>query len=102
MDIKKLLVRAALGLLLGAATVGLISVCATKLPHSQARDEITDAASVPALLLARLFFPEGVHTGAGAAGWGTAFLCSNILFYAALWFAILCWLGRTKSPRKGT
>ena len=57
---SKLLRRVLLGLFLGAVTEGLISFCATNLPFSQARDEITDALTVPAVLITQIFYPEGV------------------------------------------
>ena len=104
----RVLGRLLVGLVLGALTVGLISFCATKLPYSPTRDHITDAASVPALLLARIVYPEGVHTGKGAPRWGIVFLCSGVLFYTIVWFGILslgiCIRGRSRaaSTAKGS
>jgi len=91
-----LLKRVLLGLVFGAASVGLISFCATRLPYSHARDEITDALSVPAVLIAQTVYPEGVHTGKGAPRWGIVFLCSGVLFYAVVWFVVLSLLTRKK------
>jgi hypothetical protein len=74
----RLLGRAFLSLLLGIAVVGVISLCETKLPYSPLRDEITDAASMPAFFLTRLLYPEGVHTGGGRPNWGFIFLLAGI------------------------
>ena len=89
--------RLLLGSLLGGLTVGLISFCATKLPYSPVRDEITDAASLPGMLIARIFYPEGVHTGNGAPSWGYVFLGASVLFYATLWFAVLSFVARRRN-----
>ncbi len=95
---SKLLGRILLGLVLGATSVGLISFCATKLPYSHARDEITDALSVPAALIAQTIYPEGVHTGKGAPLWGIVFLCSGVLFYAVVWLVVLSVMTRMRRP----
>jgi hypothetical protein len=100
MKMSRVLGRLFVGLVLGALTVGLISFCATKLPYSPIRDRITDAASVPALLLAQIVYPEGVHTGKGAPRWGIVFLCSGVLFYTVVWFGILSLAVRIKSRSK--
>jgi hypothetical protein len=89
MKTARVLGRLFAGLILGALTVGLISFCATKLPYSPIRDQITDAASVPATLIAQIVYPEGVHTGKGAPRWGLVFLCAGVLFYTVVWFGIL-------------
>jgi|SRR5579864_1849263 len=94
MNKRIILWRAVGGLLLGALTVGIIGLAGTRLPYSSIRDEITDAASLPALLIARVFYPEGVHTGGGAPRWGLVFLGAGVLFYALIWFGILSWLTR--------
>ena len=97
MNKSRLLKRLILALLLGIATWALIAFSATKLPYSQARDEITDAASIPAVLMSWIIYPEGVHTGMGAPLWGVVFLCSGILFYAIVWFVVLSTIARRKS-----
>jgi hypothetical protein len=89
--------RLLLGLFLGGLTVGLISFCATKLPYSPVRVEITDAASLPGMLIAQIFYPEGVHTGKGAPSWGYVFVGASVLFYAVLWFAVLTWIAHKKN-----
>jgi hypothetical protein len=77
------------GLFLGVLTFWIFGVAGRMLPYSQLRDSITDAASIPAILITRMFYPEGVHTGGGAATWGIAFLGAGILFYGVMWFCIL-------------
>jgi hypothetical protein len=91
---RTLLGCAGCGLILGALTVGLIGLAGSKLFYSPFRDEITDAASLPAVLIARIFYPEGVHTGGGTPTWGIAFLSAGVLFYAVVWFGILSLMTR--------
>jgi hypothetical protein len=81
--------RISTSVLLGGVTVAIISLAATKLPYSPILSDITDAASLPAMLVARIFYPEGVHTGGGAPSWGIVFMGCNILFYVLAWFAVL-------------
>jgi len=57
-----------LSLVLGFATCELIGAI-NYLPHSTA-SQIKDALSYPGALIAWPFYPEGVHTGSGAAYWG--------------------------------
>jgi hypothetical protein len=80
---------AIVGLFLSLFTVGIIGFAGTKLPYSPLRAEFTDAASLPALLIVRIFYPEGVHTGGGAPRWGVAFISAAVLFYAVVWLGIL-------------
>jgi hypothetical protein len=94
----KLLARILIGLVLGAASVGLINVCETKLPYSRALAGITDALLVPAVLIAQIVYPEGVHTGIGASHWGIVFLCSGVLFYGVVWFVVLSVITRKRVP----
>ena len=94
--------RILLGLLFAAISVGSIRFCATKLPYSHTRDEITDALSVPAVLIAQTVYPEGVHTGRGAPRSGIVFLCSDVLFYTVLWFVVFSIMARKRSPGSTT
>ncbi|MDQ2842805.1 MAG: hypothetical protein M3Y72_17550 [Acidobacteriota bacterium] len=98
---RTLLWCAGSGLLLDALTVGIIGLAGSKLPYSPLRDEITDAASLPAMLIARIFYPEGVHTGGGAPTWGIAFLGAGVLFYAVVWFGILSLITRRSRQARG-
>jgi hypothetical protein len=91
--------RAFLSLLLGAITVACVAVAEKWLPYSSVRDNITDAVSFPGFLIARIFYPEGVHTGGGAPNWGTVFLCSNVIFYGLLWFIILTFANSARARR---
>ena len=76
-----------LSLVLGFATCELIGAI-NYLPHSAASD-IKDVLSYPGALIAWPFYPEGVHTGGGAAYWGLVAYLGNVVFYAALWFALI-------------
>jgi hypothetical protein len=91
--------RAFFSLLLGGISVACVAIAEKWLPYSSVRDNITDAASLPGFLIARIFYPEGVHTGGGAPNWGIIFLCSNVLFYALLWFAILSMVNASRVRR---
>jgi hypothetical protein len=81
--------RMFISLLLSGLTIGSVGFAERRLPYSSARDNVTDAISFPGFLIARIFYPEGVHTGRGAPDWGVVFLCSNLFFYALVWLAIL-------------
>lgn len=91
--------RALFSLLLGGVSVACVAIAEKWLPYSSVRDDITDAASFPGFLIARIFYPEGVHTGGGAPDWGIVFLCSNVLFYALFWFAILTMVSVSRARR---
>jgi hypothetical protein len=81
--------RIAISLLLAGLTVAGAGFAERWLPYSPLRDNVTDAISFPGFLIARIFYPEGVHTGSGAPKWGIVFLCSSFVFYSLLWIAIL-------------
>jgi len=86
--------RLVVSLVLGGMTWGVVVQGATKLPYNRIVVNITDVASVPALVISQIFYPAGVHTGGGAPRWGLVFLSSGILFYGLMWFVILSWLNR--------
>jgi hypothetical protein len=86
-------------LILGFATCELIGAI-VYLPYSSARDFISDALRYPGGLIASPFFPEGVHTGGGAAYRGLAAYLGNLLFYAALWFWVIYVVRHSRARRK--
>jgi len=86
--------RLGVSLILGGMTWGGVVLGATELRYSPILVSITDAASVPALVISQIFYPAGVHTGGGAPRWGVVFLSAGILFYSLMWFVILSWLNR--------
>jgi len=75
-------------------TWGALALGDTKLPHSRILDNIIEAALLPALVIAGIFYPEGVHTGRGVPYFGYVLLGFCILFYTMVWFVILSWLNR--------
>jgi hypothetical protein len=85
-------------LLLGSATVALLRLAGTARQCGPICVEIVDFASLPSLLIARIFYPEGVHTGSGAAKWGVVFLVAGVLFSTSVWFGLL-WLVTRRSRR---
>jgi len=86
--------RLGVSIILGGMTWVAVVLGATKLPYSRILVDITDVASVPALLISQIFYPAGVHTGGGAPRWGVVFLSAGVLFYSLVWFAILSWFNR--------
>jgi hypothetical protein len=91
--------RVLLGIFLAAGTLGAVAAI-DRLPYSPLRDDLADTLSFPGVLVARMFYPEGVHTGHGAPNWGYVVFWSNIFFYVAFWSTTL-WLLRfpRKNPR---
>lgn len=93
---------AAMWLSIGLSVATLWAISALKsLPYGEGGD-LTDTLSLPGAFIAFLFYPEGVHTGRGAASWGWTVLVGNWLFYALVWFILLQTLrlfrGRDQSP----
>ena len=87
-----------LSLVLGFVTCELIGAI-DYLPYSTTRDYIKDALSYPGTLISWPFYPEGVHTRGGAAYWGLVAYLGNVVFYGALWFALVSVL-RQKRQRQ--
>lgn len=75
-------------LVFGVGTAYAISAL-RHLPYSRGRDLVTDTLSVPGGVLASIFYPEGVHTGSGAATWPVVAFGGNLLCYTLLWFLLL-------------
>ncbi len=70
------------------------------LPYSTTRDYIKDALSYPGALISWPFYPQGVHTGGGAPYWGLVAYLGNVVFYAALWFALVSVLRQKRLKRQ--
>jgi hypothetical protein len=85
--------RVLISLLLGFVTCELIGAI-DYLPHSEMRDAISDALSLPGALLSAPLFPQGIHSSAGAAYWPIVAVLGNLLFYAAIWLAVRILLRR--------
>jgi len=85
-------------IVLGGVTWGALYLVATKLQSSRIGNNITDYGSLPAYLIAKIFYPEGVHTGHGVSYFGYVLLGSGILFYTVVWFLILSWVNRRAHP----
>lgn len=84
-------------LLLGIAT-SLIVAASTGLPYSRARDALTDVLTLPGGLIARLMYPAGIHTGSGAPHWGLIAWAANVLIYILLWYIVIRFSHRFRSP----
>jgi hypothetical protein len=82
--VKRLLVSVALGL----ATFFELAGISNSLPYDMV-GWLTDALSLPGLVVGRLLYPAGVHTGGGAPYWGWVFLASSTAFYGVLWYVVL-------------
>src|SRR5688572_29470200 len=93
-DVRRHMTRPVLiSLLLGYLTCELIAAI-DYLPHSETRDAISDALSIPGALLSAPFFPQGIHSSTGAAFWPIVVVVGNVLFYAAIWFGALTLIRR--------
>jgi hypothetical protein len=86
--------RIAVSLVLGGITSGAVVLGASKLPSGSILNTIADAASIPALAISAIFYPEGIHTGGGAVHWVVVYMGSGICFYTLMWFVILSLLNR--------
>jgi len=97
---SRLLSRGIISILLGALTVLTISSAEKNLPYSSIREAIVGAASLPAIVIVRIWLPAGVHTGGGVAYWGLAFLFTDVCFYAMVWFVLLWFIARIRNRPK--
>ena len=79
---------------LGASLTLAVARGASLLPYGAARDRVSDVLAWPGGLIARVFYPAGVHTGSGSPEWGGLVLWANVAFYVVLWFTILTAAGR--------
>ena len=92
--VRLLLVSAALGVGTAYAIPAL-----RRLPYSSARDLVTDGLAMPGGLLASIFYPEGVHTGGGAATWAAVAIVGNLFFYILVWILLLLLWERIRQGR---
>jgi hypothetical protein len=95
-------IRVLSSVVLGCLSVGVIAAVGYFVPYSAVRTLFTDVASFPAFLIARIFYPEGVHTGAGVPTWGFVFFIANVLVYSVVWWLVLtglAWTRRVRLPR---
>ena len=91
-NMRRIVIRILLGLILGMATFEGIGALTDHV------SSMFDYLLMPGYLTAWLFYPGGVHDGhRSAIGWVIIGVSSCILFYAALWYLIL-WLLRI--PRR--
>lgn len=82
--------RFVISLLLGAATVGLIGVSATRLSSSILISEVATYAQQPGMMIARLFDPA-------PPPWGLLFVGCSIGVYTIAWFIVLTMVWSTRS-----
>ena len=59
------------------------------MPHSTARDALSDALRFPAGLIVGVFYPEGIHTGSGSPQAAYIGFVGNIVFYSFVWFLVI-------------
>lgn len=91
---KDTLWRSVISLILGFSTVVLIQFIVTLLPNGQIRDLLSGLVSVPASLVAAIFFPEGKPAAGGNVAWDMIFTVAEIVFCTIIWFAVLAWRNR--------
>jgi flagellar biogenesis protein FliO len=87
-----------ISLVLGVGTAYAISAL-RHLPYSRGRDLVTDTLSLPGGILASIFYPEGVHTGGGAATWPIVALAGNLLCYTVFWLFLLWVVVKVRHPK---
>lgn len=87
-------------ILLGVATVGLITLAAAKLPYSPMRDEIMDYATAPAQVIADFFYPVAARSGTHVRYWTLVFTASGAFFYSLVWFCVLSLVGGNVMTRQ--
>jgi len=81
--------RIALASCAGVATGYAIAALDKFLPYSETKDSLTDALRLPGALVARPFYPEGIHTGSGSPTWGYFAIAANWLFYSLIWYFLI-------------
>ena len=59
------------------------------LAYSEARDHFRDAMTLPGLIFAGLFYPEGLHTGRGTIVPVYLAMAGNFLAYVGIWRGVL-------------
>ena len=91
--------RLLISLLLGYVTCELIGAI-NYLPYSETRDAVSDVLRLPGGLLSAPFFPQGIHSSTGAAYWPIVAFLGNLLFYSAIWFAVLTLLRRIRERQQ--
>jgi hypothetical protein len=92
---SKIIVRVVVSIALAFLSVGAISLI-DKLPYSHARDVVSDSLTLPALFIAGVLAPEGVH-GSHPILFIYSGLAALYGTYAVLWFAILSLFARRRS-----
>lgn len=74
----------------------------TLLPYGAARDAVSDTMALPGAVIAGIFYPGGVHTGAGSSSWGVVTFFGNLVFYSILWFVLFSLVrGRKEKTASG-
>jgi hypothetical protein len=86
-------------ILLGMLVVVGTHLWGTLLPYSKFRDAIYDLVTLPPLLIAGWFYPQGIHTGTGAAGWAVVANVAMFGFYTILSYVILRVVRRVSAHR---
>jgi hypothetical protein len=71
-----------------------------RLPYSPFRDQVSDALAIPGGFVAAIFYPQGVHTGSGAAAWGLVAYAANVAFYSVAWFVVLVLLSKWQTRNR--
>lgn len=98
----RVVARAAISSALAGVTVWLLALGERTLPYGSALSNAAGACLVPAFVIAAIFFPEGAHTGRGVPYFGYVLWAAGILFYTALWFAILSTWRRLRGRRRSS
>jgi hypothetical protein len=89
--------RIGLSVLLSGICLGGFRLFDRFLPRGAAALGIADVLAMPGFWLARIFYPDGVHTGGNAPyRWVVVLIGSLVIFYSLVWFLILSLLNRSR------
>lgn len=71
----------------------------SRMDDSAVAVRMADLLSLPGAVIASIFFPEGLHTGGGAAAWAWTVVASNFFFYAIVWMVLIKIVRKFKMSR---
>lgn len=91
-----------IAIVLGILTSLVVGLAEGYLPYSEAKTWVIDALTVPGALIAGIAYPQGIHSGSGAALWPFVVVAANLGVYIAFWFLCLRVLHRLRLNHEAT
>lgn len=83
--------RLIVSVLLGFLTVVVLRFGVTLLPFGPLREFADQATTLPATLITRFVYPDGMPSGPGGPNLNGLFLVCEVIPYVILWFVVLSW-----------